>query len=67
MVESKSMAEFEDPEIGQLKEWLSKVSGDNRAYLKGASKALLYVQEINGLPSDLDTPGFEKRGADFRL
>ena len=28
-----------------LKEWLPRISGEVRAYLKGASEALLYVQD----------------------
>ena len=67
MVDSKTTQEFDDPEISQLKEWLSMVSGEYLAYLKGASKALLYVQETDGIPSDFDTPGFEEHGADLRL
>ena len=45
MVDSEQYKECEEPEISQLKELLSKVSGEYRAYLKGASEALLYVQE----------------------
>ena len=48
----------EEPEISQLKEWLSKVDGEYLAYLKGASKALLYVQETQG-QADPTTLGFE--------
>ena len=41
----KQETEQEEPEIGLLKEWLPKISGESRAYIKGASKALLYAQE----------------------
>ena len=32
-------------EIKLLKQWLPRISTEERAYLKGASKALLYAQE----------------------
>jgi hypothetical protein len=35
----------EEQEIGLLKEWLPRISGECRAYIKGAAKALLYAQE----------------------
>jgi len=35
----------EEREIGQLKELLPKISGECRAYIKGAAQALLYAQE----------------------
>ena len=38
----------QDPEITMLKEWLLKMNGEGRAYIKGASQALLYAQEISG-------------------
>jgi hypothetical protein len=38
----------EEAEIELLREWLPKISGVNRAYLKGASEALLYAQEGMG-------------------
>jgi len=52
-------AEHEEPEINLLTEWLPKISGENRAYIKGASKALFYIQEIQGLPSNSAKP-FQK-------
>ena len=61
MLDSAQGTEFDEPEIcqlpeiSQLKEWLSSVSGEYRAYLKGASKALLYVQEIQDQTLDYDS------------
>jgi len=45
MVNLKQETEQEDQDIGLLKAWLPKISGEKRAYIKGASKALLYAQE----------------------
>jgi len=45
---SKQEIDPETPEIELLKEWLSGISRENRAYIKGATKALLYVQEFSG-------------------
>jgi hypothetical protein len=33
-------------EISLLREWLPKISGECRAFIKGSTQALLYVQEI---------------------
>jgi hypothetical protein len=49
MVETMQQSEQEEPEIGLLREWLPKISGEYRAYLKGASEALLYAQEDDWL------------------
>jgi len=35
----------EEQEIGLLRELLPKIDGECRAYIKGATKALLYAQE----------------------
>ena len=35
----------EEQEIGLLREWLPKIDGECRAYIKGATEALLYAQE----------------------
>jgi len=35
----------EEQEIGLLRELLPKISGEYRAYIKGATEALLYAQE----------------------
>ena len=35
----------EEQEIGLLRELLPKISGEFRAYIKGATEALLYAQE----------------------
>ena len=43
------LREYEEAEIKLLKEWLPKISGENRAYIKGVTKALLYAQEIQGV------------------
>jgi hypothetical protein len=48
MIEIEQQPEQEEAEIGLLREWLPKISGENRAYLKGASEALLYAQEEMG-------------------
>ena len=37
----------EEQEIKLLKEWLPRISMEFRAYIKGATKALLYAQEDN--------------------
>ena len=50
--------EYEDPEISLLKEWLPKIKGEKLAYIKGASKALLYVQENQNTLLDTDKPYF---------
>ena len=36
---------FEEQEIGLLRELLPRIDGKCRAYIKGATKALLYAQE----------------------
>ena len=58
MMEVEKQAEYEEPEINLLREWLPRINGEYRAYIKGASKALLYVQEIQGLPLCPDNPDF---------
>ena len=35
----------EEQEIRLLREWLPRIGGECRAYIKGATQALLYVQE----------------------
>jgi hypothetical protein len=35
----------EEQEIGLIKECLLKINGECRAYIKGATEALLYAQE----------------------
>jgi hypothetical protein len=35
----------EEQEIGLLEEWLPRINGECRAYIKGAVQALLYAQE----------------------
>jgi hypothetical protein len=35
----------EEQEIELLKEWLPRIGGECRAYIKGATQALLYAQE----------------------
>jgi hypothetical protein len=45
MLDSEQETVPEEQEIGLLKEWLPKISGECRAYIKGVSKALLYAQE----------------------
>ena len=53
----EQQSEHEEPEIILLKEWLLKINGENLAYIKGASKALLYAQEFQNLPLDHDKRG----------
>jgi len=48
-METCQQGESEESEIKQLKEWLFKISKEDRAYIKGASKALLYIQETDFL------------------
>ena len=45
MLHLKHEIATEEQEIGLLREWLPKVGGDSRAYIKGAAQALLYAQE----------------------
>jgi len=44
-MEIEQQNEHEESEITLLKELLPKISGEYRAYIKGASEALLYAQE----------------------
>ena len=60
MVDKKHQ-EHEEPGISLLREWLPKVNGENRAFIKGAAKALLYVQEGPSLPSDISNPRIGKQ------
>ena len=56
MWETKHQQEQEEPEIRLLEEWLPKISGEYRAYIKGATQALLYAQEgISGTFTGLKT------------
>jgi len=48
-MEYEQQEEYKEPDINTLKEWLLKVSGEYRAYIKGASEALIYVQENQGM------------------
>ena len=59
MVYFEQQTECDEQEINLLKEWLPKVSGEYRAYIKGASKPLLYVQEVQGVCPD--TYNFESK------
>ena len=45
MVETRQKPEPNEAEISLLEEWLPKVRGEHRAYLKGAARALFFVQE----------------------
>lgn len=44
MIANRQTYKQEEQDFQFLKEWLPKISAVSRAYLKGASKALLYVQ-----------------------
>jgi len=41
----KQKTTTEEQEIGLLREWLPRIGGKDRAYIKGATQALLYAQE----------------------
>ena len=56
MKEIEQQSENEDQEISLLRELLPKVSGENRAFIKGATQALLYAQENQTLPVDQTDP-----------
>jgi hypothetical protein len=53
MLDIEQQIEQEDAEIGLLREWLPKIGLGSRAYIKGASQALLYVQENECLNTDI--------------
>ena len=66
MYDSGKKPDCDEPDIDQIKEWLSSVSGEYRAYLKGALEAFLYVQEIQDLTTDPHCFDFgNRRGSDF--
>ena len=46
----ETVAAADDQEIELLEKWLPVISARERAYLKGATEALLYVQEGDGVP-----------------
>ena len=48
MIQSRQENDPEEPETELLKEWLSRISSESRAYIKGATEALIHVQEISG-------------------
>ena len=52
MMEIKRQIEDEE-EVRLLREWLPRIKEEERAFIKGATKALLYAQESQTLPSDL--------------
>ena len=64
MMNQEHTKENDEPEISQLREWLSKVNGEYLAYLKGATKALLYVQESQGKKLDPKSLSFENLRGD---
>ena len=47
----------EEQEIGLLREFLPKISGECRAYIKGATEALLYAQEE---PQEISVTAMQK-------
>ena len=51
---NEQQAEYKEPDINELKEWLLKISGEYRAYIKGASEALIYAQENQGIAMETD-------------
>jgi hypothetical protein len=44
-MDNRILENIDEPEIMLLREWLPKLSVEYRAFIKGAEKALLYVQE----------------------
>jgi hypothetical protein len=44
MITNRTIDKQEEQDFRFLKKWLPKMSGVSRAYLMGASKALLHVQ-----------------------
>ena len=60
-MEIERQIEPEEPEIALLKEWLSKASRECRAYIKGAVKALLYMQENQCASQGHDKPSVGKQ------
>ena len=61
MKADKHEAESAESEIALLKELLPKLSSEYLAFIKGASKALLYAQENMSLSQDPDNPGFNEQ------
>jgi hypothetical protein len=58
MIEIENQTGQEKAKIRLLREWLPKIGGERRAYIKGASQALLYVQENQCLNTGcLSDPG----------
>jgi hypothetical protein len=58
MMDLKEETEQEEQDIGLLKAWLPRISGRSRAFIKGASEALLYTQE----ESQKTTADTQKKG-----
>jgi hypothetical protein len=52
MLDWLNQRECEETEIILFQEWLPRMNRENRAYLKGALQALLYVQESHYSQSD---------------
>ena len=61
MLDLEHKTGHEEPEISLLREWLPKISSENRAYIKGASEAFLHVQENSFLPPDFANSCMKKR------
>ena len=53
MLENNMQTDHDDQEIALLEEWLPSLSTRERAYIKGATEALLYAQG-DELPLDTD-------------
>ena len=53
MIDIAVLADHDDQEIALLEVWLPSLSTRERAYIKGATKALLYAQG-EGFPPDTD-------------
>jgi hypothetical protein len=45
MMSLRQEAIQEEQEIKLIREWLPRIGREHRAYIKGATKALLYAQE----------------------
>jgi hypothetical protein len=53
MIDTTVLANHDDQEIALLEAWLPSLSTKERAYIKGATEALLYAQEEE-LPPDIN-------------
>ena len=57
MLQTEQEIDKEEQKLELLRKWLSGISGEKRAYIKGATEALIHAQEIS-------RDGFEKTNAE---